>query len=59
MDVLPLVDVSFARSNIALDTRLPEILVVRFVGIVLLIISVYLVLRPLFRSHEMSQRVIL
>ncbi|WP_232316332.1 hypothetical protein [Candidatus Burkholderia verschuerenii] len=52
-------DVSFARGNNALDARLPEILVVRFVGIVLLIISAYLVLRPSFRSHEMSQRVIL
>ncbi len=52
-------DFSFARANKALNFRLEDIVALRMVGFVLLIISAWLVLKPSFRSHVMSQRVIL
>ncbi|WP_250514909.1 hybrid sensor histidine kinase/response regulator [Caballeronia sp. INDeC2] len=52
-------DFSFARGNQALDSRLADILALRFAGIALLFFVGVLVLRPSFRSHASSQRIIL
>ncbi|GAB5094673.1 hybrid sensor histidine kinase/response regulator [Caballeronia sp. LP006] len=52
-------DFSFSQGNSALNGRLSDILAIRFAGIVLLILECCLVLRPSFRSHAMSEKVIL
>jgi two-component system, sensor histidine kinase len=52
-------DFSFASNNVLLRERLPYILIVRIAGFLLLIVSAILVFRPSFRTHAMSQRVIL